>query len=115
MELLRDFKNISKSDVLLAGGKGASLGEMTQAGISVPSGFVVLAMDMTGHGYSQGKVGSQRYGGPAALRYLRSLPTVDTLNIGLEGHSMGGGPILAAALDAPDDYRSMVLEGSSTG
>src|SRR3989338_1044093 len=43
MELLRDFKNISKSDVALAGGKGASLGEMTQAGISVPSGFVILS------------------------------------------------------------------------
>lgn len=43
MELLRDFKNISKSDVYLAGGKGASLGEMTQAGISVPNGFVILS------------------------------------------------------------------------
>ena len=43
MELIRNFKKISKSDVALAGGKGASLGEMTQAGISVPSGFVILA------------------------------------------------------------------------
>lgn len=43
MELLRDFKNVSKSDVSLAGGKGASLGEMTQAGISVPPGFVILS------------------------------------------------------------------------
>jgi len=43
MELLRDFKNINKNDVSLAGGKGASLGEMMQAGISVPSGFVILA------------------------------------------------------------------------
>src|ERR1700691_2736198 len=43
MELLRDFKKLSKSDVGLAGGKGASLGEMTQAGIPVPPGFVVLS------------------------------------------------------------------------
>src|SRR3989338_105903 len=43
MEFLRDFKKITKNDVLLAGGKGASLGEMTQAGISVPSGFVILS------------------------------------------------------------------------
>ena len=78
-------------------------------------GFVVLAMDMTGHGYSTGRVSSQGYGGPAALRYLRSLPTVDTLNIGMEGHSMGGGPILAAALKSPNDYKSMVLEGSAPG
>jgi pyruvate, water dikinase len=43
MELLRDLKNIGKSDVVLAGGKGASLGEMTQVEILVPPGFVVLA------------------------------------------------------------------------
>ncbi len=37
------FTQISKTDVAEAGGKGASLGEMTQAGIPVPPGFVVLA------------------------------------------------------------------------
>lgn len=40
---IKFFKNISKKDVNIAGGKGASLGEMTQAKISVPNGFVVLA------------------------------------------------------------------------
>ncbi|MEK7575406.1 MAG: PEP/pyruvate-binding domain-containing protein [Patescibacteria group bacterium] len=43
MELFREFKNISKDDVSLAGGKGASLGEMTHAGIPVPHGFVLLS------------------------------------------------------------------------
>ena len=43
MELVRDFEHINKSDVALAGGKGASLGEMTQAGISVPPGFIILS------------------------------------------------------------------------
>ena len=43
MELIKDFKNLSKNDVALAGGKGASLGEMTQAKIPVPNGFVVLS------------------------------------------------------------------------
>jgi phosphoenolpyruvate synthase/pyruvate phosphate dikinase len=43
MELTRAFKNLSKNDAGIAGGKGASLGEMTQAGIPVPPGFVVLA------------------------------------------------------------------------
>ncbi len=38
-----DFKNLNKSDTAIAGGKGASLGEMTQAGISVPFGFVILS------------------------------------------------------------------------
>lgn len=78
-------------------------------------GFVVLAMDMTGHGYSGGIVGTAGFGGPAALRYLKSLPFVDKANIGLEGHSMGGGPILAAAAEDPAGYRSIVLEGSTPG
>lgn len=43
MELIREFSRISKDDAPIAGGKGASLGEMTQAGIPVPPGFVVLA------------------------------------------------------------------------
>lgn len=43
MELTRAFKNLSKDDAGIAGGKGASLGEMTQAGIPVPPGFVVLS------------------------------------------------------------------------
>jgi len=43
MEMIRDFKKITRSDAPIAGGKGASLGEMTQAGIPVPPGFVVLS------------------------------------------------------------------------
>lgn len=39
----KNFKQLGKGDVDVAGGKGASLGEMTQAGIPVPPGFVVLA------------------------------------------------------------------------
>ncbi|MCA9355657.1 PEP/pyruvate-binding domain-containing protein [Candidatus Kaiserbacteria bacterium] len=39
----RSFRKLCKDDVGIAGGKGASLGEMTQAGISVPPGFVLLA------------------------------------------------------------------------
>ncbi len=43
MDYLKTFKQISKRDVAIAGGKGASLGEMTQVKIPVPPGFVVLA------------------------------------------------------------------------
>lgn len=42
-DLLKNFKELNKTDTHLAGGKGASLGEMTQAGIPVPPGFVVTA------------------------------------------------------------------------
>ncbi len=41
MANLLHFNQLNKNDVLLAGGKGASLGEMFQAGIPVPSGFVI--------------------------------------------------------------------------
>lgn len=40
---IKTFKQLSKADVAIAGGKGASLGEMTRAKIPVPPGFVVLA------------------------------------------------------------------------
>jgi pimeloyl-ACP methyl ester carboxylesterase len=77
-------------------------------------GFVVLAIDMEGHGYSQGAVFQDRdLGGPAALRYLQSLPYVDKANIGLEGHSMGGVPISTAAASQPDGYKAIVFEGST--
>lgn len=42
MELIRPFEQLGKNDARIAGGKGASLGELTQAGIPVPPGFVVL-------------------------------------------------------------------------
>ena len=35
------FKELSRGNVDIAGGKGANLGEMTQAGLPVPPGFTV--------------------------------------------------------------------------
>jgi len=43
MIYIKSFKELNKKDSLIAGGKGASLGEMTQAGILVPTGFVILS------------------------------------------------------------------------
>lgn len=37
------FEDLNKSDIGIAGGKGANLGELTQAGIPVPPGYVVTA------------------------------------------------------------------------
>lgn len=39
----KTFAEVRGNDAGIAGGKGASLGEMTQAGMPVPPGFVVLA------------------------------------------------------------------------
>jgi pimeloyl-ACP methyl ester carboxylesterase len=90
----------------------------TQDGFAIEfarRGYVVLALDQTGHGYSDPPAFANGFGGPDGLAHLRSLAFVDKTNIGLEGHSMGGWTVLAAATAMPNDYKSMVLEGSSTG
>jgi len=43
MKYTKKLKEINKEDTDIAGGKGASLGEMLNSGISVPNGFVVLS------------------------------------------------------------------------
>lgn len=54
MKLVAWFSEVDKDDVGLVGGKGANLGELTRAGIPVPSGFVLTAhayfhfLDQTG-------------------------------------------------------------------
>ncbi|WP_022719849.1 S9 family peptidase [Rhodopseudomonas sp. B29] len=90
----------------------------TQDGFAIEfarRGYVVVAIDQMGHGYSDPPTYAYGFGGPDGLRYLLSLPYVDKANIGLEGHSMGGWTVLAAASAMPDAYKAIVLEGSSTG
>lgn len=90
----------------------------TQDGFAIEfarRGYVVLALDQGGHGYSDAPAFANGFGGPGGLAYLRSLDFVDTDNIGLEGHSMGGWTVLAAAAAMPDAYKAVVLQGSSTG
>src|SRR5204863_494814 len=90
----------------------------TQDGFSIEfarRGYVVLALDQTGHGYSDPPAFANGFGGPDGLAHLRSLEAVDKNNIGLEGHSMGGWAVLAAATAMPNDCKAMVLEGASTG
>jgi pyruvate,water dikinase len=43
MKFTKPFKELGRNDAAIAGGKGASLGEMTRARIPVPPGFVVLS------------------------------------------------------------------------
>ncbi len=40
---IRTFEQIGKEDILTAGGKGANLGELVNAGFNVPGGFVITA------------------------------------------------------------------------
>ena len=43
MKYIKPFESLRKEDALTAGGKGASLGELFNAGIPVPSGYVILS------------------------------------------------------------------------
>lgn len=90
----------------------------TQDGFAIEfarRGYVVLAPDQGGHGYSDPPAFAHGFGGPEAMRFLLSLDIVDKNNIGLEGHSMGGWAVQMAAATFPNEYRAMVLAGSSTG
>ena len=90
----------------------------TQTGYAIEfarRGYVVLATDQTGHGYSDPPAFANGFGGPDALAYMRTLNFVDKDNIGLEGHSMGGWASVIAASVIPDGYQAIMLQGSSTG
>jgi pimeloyl-ACP methyl ester carboxylesterase len=90
----------------------------TQDGFAIEfarRGYVVLAIDQSGHGFSDPPAFANGFGGIPALEYLRSLDFVDKDNIGLEGHSMGGWASLKAIEAYPNGYRSLVLASSSTG
>ena len=144
-QMIRTADGVSVRDIRFAGAKGTQMSALlyvpegaspatkvpgilavhgyinsreTQDGFAIEfarRGYVVLSIDQRGHGYSNGPAFADGFGGPDALAYLRSLPMVDTTQIGLEGHSMGGWTVLAAAAAMPDAYTSIVLEGSSTG
>jgi len=90
----------------------------TQDGFAIEfarRGYVVLALDQTGHGYSDPPALSNAFGGPDGLKHLRSLDMVDLDNIGLEGHSMGGWANGIAMGLMKDGYKSCVLASTSTG
>jgi hypothetical protein len=84
-------------------------------------GYVVLDMDMDGHGGSDESTATvspsffspNGIGTVDGLRFLRSLPIVDRNNIGLIGMSMGGVAIDAAAQVLPNDYKSMFFMDSA--
>lgn len=90
----------------------------TQDGFAIEfarRGFVVLAPDQPGHGFSAPPAFRNGFGGADTFKYMRSLDMVDPYNIGLEGHSMGGWASVVAAGTNPTGYKSFILAGSSTG
>ncbi len=104
MELIKSFSQLGKSDAAIAGGKGASLGEMTQAGIPVPQGFVVLS--------------------GAFERFIEEtdlvqeidavLATVDPHTMHTVEHASEKIQALILGANMPDDLRSSILQNYKT-
>ncbi len=82
------------------------------------AGFVVLVLDLPGHGGSDGYINqgqnSPSLGLPAAVDYLSGLSYVDSARIGLVGHSLGAGAVRAANTEL-DNVQSTVLIGGGVG
>jgi pyruvate,water dikinase len=99
--LIRDFADIGRSDRPVAGGKGASLGELTRAGIRVPPGFVV-----TTAAYERTLASIDPEG--AARAQIADLPSGDhaavaRVTAGLRAHIAGADP--------PADVRAAIIDG----
>ena len=74
-------------------------------------GYVVLAIDMYGHGRSSTEVTDFQAMVPA-IAYMQALNFVDSENIGLEGHSKGGLAATLGALPTPGSVKSILAVGS---
>ena len=74
MPIIAWFKDVTKEDIPLVGGKGANLGEMTRAGIRVPPGF-----NITIEGYDKFMESNQLY--ERIMKRLDALNTDDTAEL----------------------------------
>lgn len=87
MKLIAWFGEVDKDDVGLVGGKGANLGELTRAGIPVPSGFVVTS--------------------DAYFRFLEECDLDDKIKAVLAGLDVNDGSALQAA---SQQIKQMILD-----
>ncbi|MCT2534814.1 alpha/beta fold hydrolase [Aquibacillus koreensis] len=77
-------------------------------------GYIVLSLDMTGHGYSEQFPADLSRGVTSGLHYLHNLPFIDGDQVAVEGHSMGGWSVLKAATDNPELVNTVIQVSSST-
>ena len=99
--------------VVIAHGISESKEIMSNLGLELARrGFVVLCLDLLGHGASGGTVEEGKidpsFGVQAAVNYLKSLPFINKSAIGLVGHSLGGGAVRATAAK-DSQIRALVL------
>ena len=90
------------SAIVLAHGISESKDITSNLGLELARrGFVVLCLDLLGHGGSDGTISEGNnetdFGVSAAVQYLEAQPYVNASEIGLVGHSLGGGAVIATA------------------
>jgi dienelactone hydrolase len=88
--------------IVLAHGISESKDMTSNLGLELARrGFVVLCLDLLGHGGSDGTVSEGNnetdFGVSVAVQYLEAQPYVNASEIGLVGHSLGGGAVIAVA------------------
>ena len=77
-------------------------------------GYVVLALEMEGHGRSEyvpDALGDGSYGGVAAAEYLMTLDFVDANQLGSTGHSKGSNAGTGMARAYPENVKAILLNG----
>ena len=105
--------------VIIAHGISESKEIMSNMGLELARrGFVVLCLDLLGHGTSGGTVEEgtidPSFGVQAAVSYLKSLTFVNASAIGLVGHSLGGGAVRAAVV-RDSQIKALVLIAGGLG
>lgn len=86
-------------------------------------GFVVVSIDMAGHGYSDQGIDELTHGSlgaEAAVEYVMSLGCVDENQVGITGHSMGGNASAGAVLamntsDSTQRIAALVMQAGTMG
>lgn len=104
------------SAVILVHGAGGSRNSVRSlAGELANQGYGVLALDLSGHGESEGSTNRLGWMGTrdmrAAVDYLRAT-NPDDMRIGAVGYSMGGEALLGASAECPE-ITAIVTDGAT--
>lgn len=123
MTYIKYFGEVGRGDVALAGGKGANLGELAQAGLPVPQGFVLTTaaydafVDANDLGASilelaalPGTATPQEY--EDAARQIRALFAIGSLPAAIAAELRGAGDRLG--LEAGDTDAAVAVRSSAT-
>jgi dienelactone hydrolase len=111
-----NFKGQQFPAIVIAHGISESAQIVSGLGLELcRGGFVVLCLDLPGHGASYGSINQGQQdpalGVDTAVNYVANLSFVDSTRIGLVGHSLGAGAIRAANTRLSNVQASVLIGG----